>query len=165
MEWKRLAPWNWFAKEQPARQPAGDPWVGLRAEMDRAFQETLRGFGGRLPALGEALLRPSVDISERKKAYVVRVELPGAEKGDIAIEVEGDAVRVRGEKRQEREENDEHFHCVERRFGAFERLLALPADADADAIEAKFRNGVLSLTIPKREEDRPSSRTIDVRHD
>ncbi len=171
MEWKKLAPWNWFEKEESARVPAAsgrgalDPLAGLQAEFDRFFENTFRRYGGQPPPESGIPLRPRVDISEGRNQYAVRVEIPGAGKEDVTIAVEGDALVIHGEKRQEREEGDEHFHCVERAFGAFERVLALPEDVDAGNIAAKFRNGVLKITIPKLPERASKARRVEILHD
>ncbi len=164
MDWKKIAPWNWFTDEESrtavtrtrARSEVfAEPFTTPRAELERifdaSFRHALAGIGseravsGRIPTL----LRPSVDISEGKKAYTVRAELPGVELEDISLEVEDHTLVIRAEKRQESEEEDEGYHCVERSYGAAERVLSLPDDADSEAIEAKFKNGVLKLRIPK----------------
>ena len=166
MEWKKLAPWNWFQKEQESvgstvpvvHGSRSDPFSVLRAEMDRVFGSVL-GHSGVGPA------RPRLDISEGKRSYTIRIEMPGVEKGDVKIGVHGDALWIQGEKRQEREESDEDYHCIERSFGAFERVLSLPDDADLDGIDARFRSGVLKITIQKRKLSRPEPRAIEIRHE
>ena len=174
MDWKKIAPWNWFRKEQErggqaTAVRAADPLVALRDEMDRAFGEIFRrvGVGAPWPSLAEApaLLRPSVDISEGRKAYTVRLEVPGVEKGDVILSIEDDSLLIRGEKRQEKEENEEGYHCIERSYGVFERVLSLPEDADSGGIEAKFRNGILKITIPKRVVPGKDVRTIEIHHE
>ena len=113
-----------------------------------------------------ALIRPSVDIAEGRKAYKVRVEIPGIEREDVSIELqEGDRLVIRAEKRLDHEEDEEGYHLVESSYGAFQRVLSLPQDADAAATEAKFRNGVLKLTIPKRATPTARSRSIEVQTD
>jgi HSP20 family protein len=177
MDWNKIAPWNWFRKEQErdvravASVRAADPFI--RAEMDRAFEDIFRRFGGGSlresfwPSLKESpsLLRPSVDISEGHKAYTVRMEMPGVEKGDVALQIEDDALLVRGEKKQEKEEDDEGYHCVERSYGTFERVLSLPDNADPEGIKAKFKNGILRVTIPKRTVPEREGRTIEIHHE
>lgn len=184
MDWKKISPSRWFQKEQEeddraiARSGSGDPIAAMRSEMDRAFEETFRRFGAG-PLLGssrpwpsltalersEALLRPNVDISEGKKAYTVRVEVPGVGKDDISLDVDQDILRVRGEKKQERKESEDDYHWVERTYGRFERVLSLPEDADATAIAAKSKNGVLIVTIPKRKMPEKEERKIEIEHD
>jgi HSP20 family protein len=168
MEWKKLAPWNWFGKEQehlPVRRgsTAQDFFGALRDEMDRMFEQSLQRIG--LPAEGGLVLKPSLDISEGKRAYTVRVEIPGVDKGDVTLNVQDDTLTIRGEKRREREESDESYHCVERSYGAFQRVLTLPDDADPERIDAKFRRGILKITIPKSEARTAPSRSIPIEHD
>ena len=174
MDWKKIAPWNWFKDEEPAgaalvsprSQASPDPFATLRAEMEQLFDDTFRRSFPGVPALAgrvPASLRPSVDISEGKKAYTVRAELPGVELQDVLIEVEGTALLIRAEKRQETEQDEEGYHCVERSYGAMQRVLTLPDDADGEAIEAKFKNGVLKLRIPKHAARASSARSIEVR--
>jgi HSP20 family protein len=169
MEWKRLAPWNWFSKEQqrgaevPVRHAPGSSGFGLRSEFERMVEDVFRRFDPELAGHG-VVLRPSLDISETAKAYKVRVEVPGIEKGDVALAIEEDALVIRGEKRRETEASEEQYHSVERSYGAFERVLALPADAISDQIDARFRHGVLTVTIPRRRTESPPSRTIDIQH-
>lgn len=177
MEWKSLAPWNWFKKEQESsRQPTlvdrrgADPWSALRDEMDRMIEEAFSRFGAEVPGTSLSsgrgvLLRPKLDISEKRKLYRVRVEIPGVDKGDVSVEVDGDALVIRGEKRRESDEGDESYHCVERSYGAFERVLALPEDADPAGIEAGFRRGVLEVRIPKQTLEGRESRRIEVQHE
>ncbi len=136
--------------------------------MERLFYDTFRrslpGMPG-LPALPGRIptpLRPSVDISEGKKVYTVRAELPGVELGDVSIEVEGDTLVIRAEKRQESEGEEEGYHCVERSYGAVQRVFSLPDDADGEAIEGKFKNGVLKLRISKHAARASNTRSIEI---
>jgi len=136
--------------------------------MDRLFDEAFRGTFARTPALSPTVggnpvaLRPSVDVSEGKKAYTIRAELPGIEPDDVSIEVEGNRLVIRAEKRQEQEEEDEGYHCIERSYGAMQRVLSLPDDADTEGIEARFKHGVLKLRIPKHAARAANVRTIEV---
>jgi len=182
MDWKKIAPWNWFKEEEGMeRRPipsarisaTQDPIAAMRMEMDRLFEDALRSSyllrGGGLPAPwrgeggGFPALRPTVDISEGRKAYTVRVELPGIDPDDVSIEIEANhTLIIRAEKRQDREEDEEGVHWVESTYGAAQRILSLPEDADADAVEAKFKNGVLKLRIPKQAARASKTRSIDV---
>ena len=181
MDWKKIAPWNWFKEEEgigrrpipsPRISATQDPIAAMRMEMDRLFEDALRSSylpQGSFPTprrpegTGFPALRPTVDISEGRKAYSVRVELPGIEPEDVSIEVEANhTLIIRAEKRQDREEEDEGIHWVESTDGAAQRILSLPDDADADAVEAKFKNGVLKLRIPKQAARASKTRSIDV---
>ncbi|RME93221.1 MAG: Hsp20/alpha crystallin family protein [Verrucomicrobia bacterium] len=176
VNWNKLKPWNWFKKEQnqqasrlPVRRAevVDHPLARLHEELDRVFEDVFRGFG--LPAwrpfwsapVWEGF-RPSVDISENRKGYTIRVEVPGVEKEDLSVTVEDDTLVIAGEKKQEKEEDEGGYHCVERSYGAFRRLISLPADADQDKLEARFRNGVLTITIPKVEGARSAVREVTI---
>lgn len=172
MNWKKAAPWNWFKDEQDTPSssglaPAGsraslDPFALWRGEMERLFDDSFRR---ALPGAGKpmaGLLRPDVDISEGKKAYTVRADLPGVEPSDLSVEVDGQTLTIRAEKRRESEEEDEGYHCVERSFGSVRRVLSLPDDADPEAIEAKFKHGSLKLRIPKHAAKAQTGRNIEI---
>ena len=152
MDWKKIAPWNWFREENSephsssvASQPT-DPFVGFGRYIEDQLLARLAGVG-RAP--DEVPLRPKMDISEARKSYTVKAELPGVELDDVAIRVFGRNVVIRAEKRQETESDEEGYHCIERSYGSVQRTLSLPEDADPDGIDATFKNGVLTLRIPK----------------
>jgi HSP20 family protein len=177
MDWKKLNPWNWFRKEQQSnagsltvqpRSQAVDPLMQLHHDMNQLLDSFLRGSGfPSLPGLPEKLpssgfLRPSVDISENKKEYKIRIEIPGVEKEDIQLTLEDDTLIISGEKDIEKEDEEGGYHCVERSYGSFRRLISLPQDADQEKLEAKFRNGVLTVTLPRREGVESSVKRIAV---
>lgn len=128
------------------------PWTPFGRLLDELW-------GERLPAA--ARWSPSVDVAENDAAYVVTAELPGAKREDVSIELHGDVLSIRGEKRSEREEKNERRHLVERSFGSFERSFTLPANADGDRVAATFKDGVLTVTIPKSETQKP--RQVDIK--
>jgi HSP20 family protein len=168
MDWKKIAPWNWFKEEEAERgshllpRVGADPLTTFRADIDRLFDQTFsQAFPARAGGMA-ATLRPNVDISESKKAYTVRADLPGVKRDDVSIDVEGQTLAIRAEKRRESEEDEEGYHCVERSYGMVQRVLSLPDDADAEAIEAKFKNGVLKLRIPKHATRASSARSIEI---
>ncbi|MCA9510752.1 MAG: Hsp20/alpha crystallin family protein [Myxococcota bacterium] len=103
---------------------------------------------------------PAVDVSEGEKQYTVTVELPGARKEDVNVEVHEGVLTIRGEKRSEREEKDEHRRYVERSYGSFARSFSLPTNADAEAVHASFQEGVLTVEVPKRDEAKPRSVSV-----
>lgn len=181
IDFKKWAPWNWFKKEQDSRQaeasvpvtksntPASlpstsfDPWLQLHREVDRVFEDMFRGFGlawprlslPPLPTAWQGMLRPALDIQETVKQYRITLEIPGVEEKDIQLTLEDDVLWIRGEKRQEQEHKEAHYHCVERSYGSFQRVLNLPEDADQEAIKATFKNGVLTIIIDKRPQPAP----------
>jgi len=131
----------------------------LKHEMDRVFDRFLEGKWDEIPALGE--WTPNMDISETKDSLVAKVEVPGMDPKDIHISLQEDLLTIKGEKKQEKEEKDEHYHRVERAYGVFTRSVRLPVAVDASKVTASFKNGLLTITLPKT----PSARgtTIPVK--
>ncbi len=119
---------------------------------------------GRLPAAwGDSSSRawaPAVDVAESPDGYVVTVELAGANKDDVTVECHDNVLTITGEKKDEREEKDEHRHFVERSYGSFTRSFRMPPDA-SDDIKAAFRDGVLTVEVQKHEEKKPKIVSID----
>jgi HSP20 family protein len=98
---------------------------------------------------------PALDISERKDAYLVTVELPGVAFDDLQITLEDGLLTIQGERHFTNDASDQQFHRVERRYGTFRRAITLPAHVLADAVEASVENGVLEVLVPKAEEAKP----------
>lgn len=109
----------------------------------------------------EGLTLPKVDVTEGEKEFTVTAELPGYTKEEIKVEVENGRLSLRAEHNEEKEEKKEHYHLRERRYGSFVRTFGLPENVDAEKIEAKTKDGILTLTIPKVEEVTP--KTIEVK--
>ncbi len=127
------------------------PWTGttgLKQEMDRLFDRFFEPQWGEFPAaLGEWV--PSLDLSETKDAFVVKVEVPGMDPKDIHVSLQENFLTIKGEKKQEKEEKDERYHRVERSYGAFTRSVRLPVAVDGSKVDAAFKNGLLTVTLPK----------------
>ena len=125
------------------------PWTGtgLKHEVDRLFERFFEAPWAELPAMGA--WSPALDVTEGKDAVTVKAELPGVEAKDIAVSLEGDVLTIKGEKDQKKEEKDERQHRVERSWGAFMRSVRLPAPADGSKVTATFKNGVITITLPK----------------
>jgi len=133
----------------------------FRKEMDRLWDR----FGGETPlarTLGE-VWSPSVDISETKDKLLIKAELPGLDTKDVNVSISGDLLIIKGEKKAEEEEKDEHYHCVERYAGSFQRVFRLPSGVKADKIEATFDKGVLKVTLPKVEEAKKKEIEVKVK--
>lgn len=141
----------------PAVRPssAATPFLSLRREMDRFFDDMWSNFGA-LPALGGGSraggsFLPSVDLSETDAGITVSAELPGMEEGDIDVSLSGDVLTIKGEKKEEQKEEREDFYRVERSYGSFTRAIPLPAEVDPSKVEATFKNGVLKVSMTKKE--------------
>lgn len=126
------------------------PWTGmslLRREMDRLFERVFEPKWTEVEAMTEWW--PRIDLSETDAALVVKAEIPGVEAKDIQVSLQDQVLTVKGEKRQEKEEKDEQYHRVERSYGSFARTVTLPATVDPEKVTADFKDGLLTITLPK----------------
>jgi HSP20 family protein len=151
------------------------PVEGLREEIDRLFDDFGRGFWSfpfrRSLFAAEPFWRrqlrwtaaPAVDFTESDKAYEVTAELPGMDEKNIEVKVADGDLTIKGEKQEEKEEKKKDYYLHERHFGAFERCFQLPEGVDADKIEASFKKGVLTVTLPKKPEAQKPEKKIDVK--
>ncbi len=133
----------------------------LRHEMDNLWNR----FFDESP-FGERKTRewlPSVDISETNDKLLVKAELPGLDSKDISVTMAGDMLTIKGEKKKESEEKDEHHHCIERYCGSFQRVFRLPAGVQADKVSASFKKGVLKIELPKTEESKKKQIEIKIK--
>jgi HSP20 family protein len=120
-------------------------------EMDRVFGDFGLGFGrefGNVAALEGSMWLPQVETFERDGKLLVRADLPGLTKDDINVDITDDAIKIRGERRQEKDENEEGYYRSERSYGSFYREIPLPSGVNRDEANATFRNGVLEITMP-----------------
>lgn len=188
MDINKLVPWNWFKSEQektgavvPVQRGEAkggfpetalqDPLIQLHREMNQLFDNTLRGFG--LPSFSfevpwsqfaaPGLLRPQVNIGGNDKEYEISVEVPGVDEKDVKVEITGTTMTISGEKKQEKEEKDKNYYRMERSYGSFRRVLSLPEDANQDEVKAKFKNGVLTVTISRKALPAPEVKKIEIK--
>lgn len=141
------------------------PVPGLFGDFDRFFDEFLSGFGS--PLSREATpgaLAPRMDYSVSDDEIRIRAEMPGLEEKDIDVSLEEGVLTIKGEHTEESEEQDEEkgYHHVETFRGSFFRAIRLPDEVKEDAISATYKNGILSLTLPKLPEAKPEVRSIPV---
>lgn len=142
---------------------AGDPFSALRKRIETVFEDFDRGW----PAtVGDFAVRSNV--SETDKEICITAELPGIEQKDIDISVTPSRITIRGEKKSEKEEKKEEegrqFHRVERSSGSFERSMNLPFNIDPDAVKAEFKNGVLTVMVPKPPEVVEKTKKIEIKN-
>jgi HSP20 family protein len=150
----------------PARQASDftdqliEPFTQLRTEVDRLFES----FPFRLPSLklGKFAAAPALEMSETNKAYKITAELPGIDPDEVEVTFDDGILRIAGEKKEEREENERGYRLSERSYGSFERAVSLPSAANPDKIDAKFKNGVLTITIAKDGEEKQNVRKIKI---
>jgi HSP20 family protein len=128
-----------------------DPFLTFQEQMNRVFDDFFRGSGLEGFAFREAwdAFSPSVDIVETNKEIEVSVELPGLEEKDIDVSVSKNVLTISGEKRQEKEKRGHNYVHAERSYGSFRRSIPLAGRVDASRADALFRNGVLTVTLPR----------------
>jgi HSP20 family protein len=124
----------------------------VRSEMDRLLDTFLFGKPQKGAFQEQGEWRPAVDVTETKGEIVVNAEISGVDPKDIEISLSEGILTVKGEKRQEAEEKEKGYHLLERSCGAFTRSIRLPAEVQSDKITASYRNGVLTIVLPKSEE-------------
>jgi len=140
-------------------------WRELLRSSSDALTHFSRSKNGEQPDSGALATFPrwsllAGEVEETGREILVRVEVPGIDKKDCRITIEGNVLYVSGEKRYERETRDSTYHVMERAYGAFQRTIPLPRNVDADKAEASYRNGVLSIRLPKLDGER--SRAVKV---
>jgi HSP20 family protein len=148
-----------------------DPFQDLRSAQDELAQMSpmlahALGLHGQQQGSARATTTtwaPALDISERKDAYLVTVELPGVQADDLQITLEDGLLTIQGERHFAHDSSEQQFHRVERRCGAFRRSITLPAHVMAEGIEASAEDGVLQIVVPKMEEATPKRIQVQVR--
>jgi HSP20 family protein len=131
-----------------------NPFGSLHREIDRLFEEFTRG-GSPAGAPAVTHLVPSIDIVETENNIQISAEMPGLERKDIDISVDGNMLTIRGEKKVEEQQKDKNVQVSERMYGVFLRVLELPSGVDPSQIQATMSNGVLKITMPKPSRNEP----------
>ena len=150
------------------------PIESLRRDMSRLFEDfgdfwrspVRQAIFGMEPAWSRDLTwagAPAVDIVENDKAYEITAELPGMDESNIEVKLSDNALTIRGEKKEEKEEKKKDYYLSERRFGAFERRFEVPSGVDPGKIEANFKKGVLTVTLPKSAGAQAAEKKIPVK--
>ncbi|KAI94979.1 molecular chaperone Hsp20 [Rhodomicrobium udaipurense JA643] len=145
----------------------GDPFQSFRTEMDRLFENFLSGVpqlaGFRQGVPADHGLTPSLDVKETDKELVVKADLPGIEEKDLQLTVHNGQLRISGEKKSEKSEEHENYYVKERNFGSFTRTIPLPDTIDEDKVEATFDNGVLTVTLAKKDDHIKPQKKIEIK--
>ena len=187
MNLKKWIPWNWFKKEEadagrsiPVMR-AGSQDIGhalggsiaqFHREIDRLFEQMLRGFDRipfgsshpLLPTLDGGMLKPTLDLGATETDYTITVEIPGVDQKDVSLEIAEDTLTIRGEKHREQEDSGKNYYRMERAYGSFQRVLSLPEDVDQERIRASFKNGILTIAMPRKALPEANVRRIEVQH-
>lgn len=140
-----------------------EPLSTLRSELDRFFDRFPSQLSGlRVGGIHALAAAPALELKENKRSYRVTAELPGMSADQIEVSLEDGLLRIAGEKQEERDEDERGYRVSERRYGAFERLIELPAAADDKNVTAKFAKGVLTVIVPKNGKAQQQPRRIAV---
>ena len=151
------------------------PFESLRREMDRLFEDFAGGmwrspFGRSLFDIEPALrlprstnIIPTVDVSETNQGYEITAELPGMDEKNIEVKFADGILTIKGEKQEEKEEKSKDYHLSERSFGSFQRAFRVPDNVDTNKINASFKKGVLTVTLPKSAEAQKAEKKIEVK--
>ncbi|MGO9460520.1 MAG: Hsp20/alpha crystallin family protein [Rhodomicrobium sp.] len=169
------------AKSQPqtsqaaARPRERDFFGNLRDEVERVFEDFDRGVWGlparwrgvdlepfRRPKLSFALT-PSVDVAEKDEAFELTADLPGVDEKNIEVKLSGGVLTIKGEREEHKEEKKKDYYVSERQFGSFERSFQIPESVESDKIDARFKNGVLTILLPKKPGSQKAEKKISVR--
>ncbi|MBI3925310.1 MAG: Hsp20/alpha crystallin family protein [Armatimonadetes bacterium] len=153
----RYNPRSWLLEEPERTGP-----LQLRHELDRMFRDFFRE-PWPTETFGGTTLSPRLNVAETDREYTIELELPGIRKEDVDISLQEGMLVIRGECKQEKEEEGRRFHRVERCYGSFSRSLSLPTDADPEKIQARMDNGILYVTLAKSKEAERKTRKINVK--
>ena len=135
--------------------------TNFQDEMNRLFNEFFTAAPGRSEA-GAFPWNPLVDIAETKDDIIVKAEVPGMKKDDIKVVIQDNVLTLKGEKQEEKQEKDKQYHRVERSYGLFERSFSLPVSVQVDRVKADYKEGVLTINLPKAEEAKPKEVSVNV---
>jgi len=135
--------------------------VTAQRDFDRLFREAFSSQSGETE-LSTRSWAPPVDIYETEDAIVLKAELPGVDPKEVEVRVEDNTLYLKGERKFEKEVKEQNYHRVERSYGSFARSFSLPNSISTDKVKAEFKDGLLTLTMPKREEAKPKTIKIDV---
>lgn len=136
--------------------------VSLQERMNRLFEDSLSRSKTTDQEMAMGAWTPPVDIYETPEAVVLRADLPGVDLKDIDVRIENSTLTLRGERRFTKEAKEEDYHRIERSYGTFSRSFQLPGAIDQAKIQAKHKEGVLEIMLPKREDTRPKQIKVDV---
>jgi HSP20 family protein len=148
-----------------ARLRVWDPWRdfgSLQERINKMFDDVIRSSAKGDEELATGAWSPAVDIHETDDSFVVSADLPGLKKDDIQINVEDNTLTIKGEKKFEEKVPKDKYIRVERNYGTFVRSFSLPQNVDSTKIKATFKDGILDLTLPKREESKPKKIAVEV---
>jgi HSP20 family protein len=130
-------------------------WLNVNREMENLFDDFFGSSGRGTKEANAMAWNPDVDLAESKEGYIVKADLPGVAKEDVKVTLSEDVLTITGEKKEEKEITDHNIHKSERVYGSFTRSFRLPTPVQSEKIKAEYKDGVLTLSIPKAESVKP----------
>lgn len=157
---------RWGRDREPARRERDEQGVlAFHRDVNRLFDAFFGDFGmlpSRITDDFAGGFAPRVNVSETDQEVTVSAELPGLDEKDVSVELAEETLTLKGEKTEDREERDRNWHRVEHRYGSFHRVIALPARVEAGKAKARFKKGVLTVTLPKHPEEQSKRKSIEI---
>jgi len=138
-----------------------DPFRDVVVLQNR-LNSLFRDFNGENEPVAASSFTPAVDIYEDNQKVVLKLEVPGIEEKDLDVRVENHTLTVKGERKFEKEEKEENFHRIERRYGSFTRSFTLPQTVDAASVKANYEHGVLTISLAKKEAAKPKQVKVEI---
>ena len=164
MQIRDLIPWGNNKASEIAKRDEENPVFSLQRDVNRIFDDFWKRFDQPFGAFGRWDANgPPTDIAETESALEVSVELPGIDQKDVDVSMMDSALTIKEEKKSEQEESKKGYHLLERSYGSFYRSIPLPSGVDTDKANAQFKNGVLTVTVPKTKEALSRVRKIEVK--
>lgn len=142
------------------------PFYSLQREMNSLFDNFFHGVDVAprgFAASGKGMFTPSIDVKENEKEFIIKAELPGVEEKDIDVTVTNDSVTIKGEKKEEKEDKDKNYYYMERSYGSFSRVIPLKAEIESNKAEARFKNGILDIKIPKNQSAKAKGTKVPIK--
>jgi HSP20 family protein len=163
MKLSDLIPWSGARQAPPARQDRNDPLSALQADINRAFGDFWASLGPAPWDRNDSTeVSPRIDVRDAGKVIEIIAELPGLDESDIKLSLADGMLGIRGEKKVERTAKNKGYVLQERSYGAMERIVPIPEGLDLDSAQANFKNGTLTVTIPKKAETDQATKRIPV---
>jgi HSP20 family protein len=150
-------------KNVPLKHEEDNPYTVLRRDIDSLFDNFFRGFDTEFFGSGTGVFTPKVDIREYDKDIRISIELPGMDETDINVSLTRDLLTIKGDKKEEQEDKGKDYYRLERSYGSFSRTIPLPVEVESDKIDAYFKKGVLTITLPKSVKSVSETKRIAVR--
>lgn len=156
---------NLIKRTSEPRRDMFSPFGSLQSDINRLFDNFFSPFSGLEPfSSGPTYLsQPKMDVIEKDKEYEVKVDLPGMKESDVNVEIHDGLLTIAGESSSEKEDKQKNYHLCERQYASFKRSVALSKDVDDGKAAASFKDGVLTVNLPKKPEAQKAARKLEIK--